>query len=231
MAKKQKPPVVVAGLGRPETPAETAARKAVDSHNYRARKTVNNLVLSLLVSLGLVLVIVLMVPRGTGGFEDRSVDVAALAADASPSAGRTLAAPEVPEGWKAKQALLRQSEGITYWQINYTTADEAYAAVVQAFTADGSPVDEAWIATQLEQQTPTGSEQLGGLEWVVYDHPDRSSDHANMRFGLASDTGDGALLVYGTDTPGTLRVLATEVAASIADGEPTDSSTMGEETS
>lgn len=231
MAKKSKPPVVVAGLGRPETAAETAARKAVDTHNYRARKTVNNLVFSLLVSLGLVLVIFLMVPRGTGGFEERSVDVVSLAADASPSAGRTLAAPDVPEGWKAKQAVLRQSDDITYWQINYTTADDAYAAVVQAFTADGSPVDEAWVAQQLEQQAPTGNEQLGGLDWVVYDHSDRSSDQANMLFGLAGDTGDGTILVYGTDTAGTLRVLATEVAASIADGQTPDASTTPEETS
>lgn len=231
MAKKQKPPVEVAGLGRPETPAETAARKAIDSHNYRARKTVNNLVLSLLVSLGLVLVIFLMVPRGTGGFEDRSVDVVTLAAEASPSAGRTLAAPDVPEGWKAKQAVLRQSEGITYWQINYTTADDAYAAVVQAFTADGSPVDEAWIATQLEQQSPTGTERLGGLDWIVYDHSDRSPDQANMLFGLAADTGDGALLVYGTDTAGTLRVLATEVAASVDGPQTNDSTPTAEETS
>lgn len=229
MAKKPKAPVVVAGLGRPETAAETAARKAVDSHNYRARKTVNNLVLSLIVSLGLVLVIFLMVPRGTGGFAEQSVDVATLAADASPSAGRTLAAPKVPEGWKAKQAVLRQSDDITSWQINYTTADNAYAAVVQAFTADGSPVDEAWIAQQLEQQQPTGSEQLGNLDWVVYDHSDRSPDKANMLFGLASDTGDGTVLVYGTDTAGTLRVLATEVAASISDDSSTRN-TPSEET-
>ena len=231
MAKKPKAPVVVAGLGRPETASETAARKAVDTHNYRARKTVNNLVCSLLVTLGLVLVIFLMVPRGPGGFEDRSVDVVSLAAEASPSAGRTLAAPEAPEGWKAKDAVLRQSGDTTYWQINYTTVDNAYAAVVQAFNADGSPVDEDWIAEKLEQQTPTGSEQLGGLDWVVYDHSDRSPDQANMLFGLASDTGDGAILVFGTDTAGTLRVLATEVAASVAETPAVDSSTISEETS
>ena len=221
MAKKQKPPVVVAELGRPETPAETAARKATDSRNYRQRKTVNNLVFSLLVSLGLVLVIVLMVPRGTDTFSDHRVDVVALAEDAAPSAGRQLAAPDVPEAWKAKWAGLKKSGDVTLWQINYTTVDEAtgvesYAAVVQAFTADGAPVTEDWITGQLEDQQPTGSESIGGIDWTVYDHTDRDPDESNMLFGLSGDWQGDAILVYGTDTPETLRVLASQVADSLS---------------
>ena len=211
----------MAELGRPETPAETAARKATDSRLYRQRKTVNNLVFSLLVSLGLVLVIVLMVPRGTGGFAEHSVDVPALAAEAAPDAGRALAAPAVPESWKAKWAGLSESDGVTSWRINYTTVDEAtgteaYAAVVQAFTADGAPVNETWVAQQLEQQEPTGAETLGGIEWTVYDHPDRSADESNMLFGVRGVHDGDTILVFGTDSPATLRVLATEVAESLA---------------
>ncbi len=215
MAKKTKTPVVVAELGRPETPSETAARKARDSRLYRQRKTVNNLVFSLLVTLGLVLVIVLMVPRGTGGFEDHSVNVTELASDAAPSAGRTLAAPAVREDWKAKQATLRTSSDVTSWQINYTTADEAYAAVVQGFTATGAPVPELWVSQQLEQQAPTGTEEIGGIEWIVYDHPDRKADESNMIFGLQGTWGNDTILVYGTDSPATIRVLAAQVADSL----------------
>ncbi|QZY51469.1 DUF4245 family protein [Leucobacter tenebrionis] len=223
MARKQKAPAVVAELGRPETPAETAARKANDSRLYRQRKTVNNLVFSLIVSLGLMLVIVLMAPGLIGGkstFEDHSVDVAALAAEAAPSAGRTLVAPAAPDAWKAKSAGLRQRDGVVSWQIDYTTVDEttgheAYAAVVQAFTPDGAPVDEKWISQALEQQSPTGAEQIGGIDWVVYDHPDRDPDSSNMVFGLQGEWQGDTILVYGTDTPATLRVLAADVAASL----------------
>ncbi|MCW2288505.1 uncharacterized protein DUF4245 [Leucobacter luti] len=218
MAKKNKPPVVVAELGRPETTAETAARKARDSRLYRQRKTVNNLVFSLLVTLGLVLVMYLLVPRGTDTFAEQSVNVAELAVEAAPSAGRTLAAPAVDDGWKAKQAQLRGGSGITSWQLNYTTADEAYAAVTQAFTADGDPVNDTWIAQQLEQQAPTGTEQLGGIEWIVYDHTDRNPGEANMLFGMQGTWGNDTILVYGTDTPATIRVLASQVAESL--GEP-----------
>lgn len=214
MARKQKPPAVVAELGRPETPQETATRKARDSRLYRERKTVNNLVLSLFVSLALVLLMVLIVPRGTGGFSEHEVDVASLAAEASPSAGHTLVSPEVPEGWKAKQAELRHDSDtrITYWYIGYTTDDERYAAVVQAFTPDGAPVEDRWIATQMEQQSATGETALGGVDWTVYDHRDRNPDEANMLYGVQGVGGDTTLLVYGTDSAESIDALATSVA-------------------
>lgn len=214
MSKKQRQPAIVAGLGRPETPEETAARKANDSRLYRQRKTVNNLVYSLIISLGLVVFIVLMAPGLTGGknvFEEYSADVAEEAVTASATAGRPLIAPEPGEGWKAKHAGLRTVDGITSWQVDFTTAAGAYAAVVQAFTADGAPVAPEWIAKQLEEQAPTGAEQLAGVDWVVYDHTDRSADSANMLFGLQSEIEGETFLVYGTDSPETLRALAAQV--------------------
>lgn len=219
MARTQKPPTVVAELGRPETAAETAARKANDSRLYRQRKTVNNLVFSLLVTVGAVILIVLMVPRGVGGFEDHSVDVATIAADTSASIDRALVVPGVPEDWKAKQAQLRTDGSITAWYIGYTTGNGAYAAVIQAFESGGGAVNERWIAEQLEAQTATGSERIGGINWTVYDHPERSPDGANMIFGLEGAVDDTALLVFGTDTPEVLRTLAADVATSTALGE------------
>lgn len=235
MAKKQKPPVVVAELGRPETKAETAARKATDSRNYRQRKTVNNLVFSLIVTLGVVLVIFLAVPRGVGTFEDQSLDVQTLASQASPTAGRTLAAPEVPKAWKAKQARLLQSDDVNYWKITYTTVDEttgheAFASVVQAFTADGSPVDDAWISEQFERQDPTGSEQLAGVDWVVFDHPERSADSSNAVFALQGTWKGDAILVSGTDTPATLRLLAIDTIESLDSGSADTATDTSQET-
>jgi hypothetical protein len=215
MANKQKPPVVVAELGRPETSSETAARKARDSRLYRQRKTVNNLVFSLLVSLGLVLVIVLVVPRGADTWSRHSVDVAGAATQNAASAGVPLVAPETPEGWLPKQAELRTSNSgdILYWYIGYTTASGAYAATVQAFTESGAPVDEEWIAQQLESQAATGTDAFGGHAWTVYDHQNRSPDQANMLYGLRTDLGRSALLVYGTDSADALRGLAEAAVA------------------
>lgn len=210
MAKQQKRPVEVAELGRPETAEETAARKARDSRLYRQRKTVNNLVFSLLVSLGLVLIIVLIVPRGTDTWSEHSVNVEEIASQNAASAGVQLVAPEVPDGWLAKQAEIRRSTSgdISYWYIGYTTASGAYAAVVQAYTDSDAPVDELWIAQQLESQAATGTDSFGGAEWTVYDHQDRNADSANMLYGLQTELGRAVILVYGTDTAEAIRELA-----------------------
>lgn len=234
MAGKQKPPVVVAELGRPETPSETASRKAEQSRLYKQRKTVNNLVFSLLVSLGLVLVMVLVVPRGTDQWSAHTVNVAESAQQSEASAGRPLIAPEVPETWKAKQALVRGEGDTVEWYVGYTTENEAYAALSQAFTASGDEVDETWISQRLEGQDPTGSERIGDLDWIVYDHPKRNPDETNMVFGLQARIGTTTLLVYGTDRPEVLRTLAADVArqakaAGLDQTAPIDPATSDEE--
>ncbi|KAM9861629.1 hypothetical protein ACI1US_02531 [Leucobacter sp. BZR 635] len=217
---KQKRPNIVAELGRPETAAETAARKAEGTRLYKSRKTVNNLVFSLLVTVGLVFVIYLMVPRAPGDYADRSVDVAQAAETAG--ADYSLAVPDVPDTWKAKQASLTIDGGVTYWQIHYTTENQAYASVVQAYTADGEPVPAKWIANKLEDQDPTGTDQLGGIDWKVYDHQDRKADEVLLRFGLEGVVGTNSVLVYGTDDEATIRVLATQVADSLANFQAVD---------
>ncbi len=215
MAEKHKRPVIVAELGRPETAAETASRKAEQSRLYKQRKTVNNLVFSLLVSVALMVVIVLIVPRGTDQWSDFEVNVAEAAAQNEANAARPLIAPDVPETWKAKQALIRSEKGtdILYWYIGYTTENHAFAAVTQAFTKGGEAVNDTWIGQQLEAQQPTGSETIGGLEWTVYDHPKRNADESNVIFALQTQVGNNTLLVYGTDRPEVLRTLAADIAA------------------
>lgn len=217
MARKHSRPQVVAELGRPETEEETIARKAENSRQHRQRQTVNNLVLSLVASLGVVLLIVLAVPRGTGNFEDRSVDVVTLANQASPSAGQQLIAPDLDDSWKAKQAELRSStsEKITHWYVGYTTPNNQYAAVLQAFTPESLPANETWVIEQLERKKATGSEQLAGLTWSTFDYQDQSGDGTNVRFGLTTNLENSALVVYGTDEPDAIRQLAVETVESL----------------
>lgn len=235
MARKQKPPVVVAELGRPETSAETATRKAEQSRLYKQRKTVNNLVFSLLVSLALVLVIVLIVPRGTDQWSDFSVDVSESASQYESSTPETLIVPNAPDSWKAKQALVRseQNSDILEWYVGYTTENEAYAAYSQSFTKTGEPVNETWIGGRLEGLAPTGSEPLGGLDWTVYDYPNRNPDETNIVFGLQAQVGATTLLVYGTDRPEVLRTLAADIGAQatthLSDESATERAEVSEE--
>lgn len=74
-----KQPPIVAELGRPETPDETAARKAASSKAYRGSQTVRNLVAALLVTVAVVAVIIFAVPRGEP-VKAEEIDVAGIAA-------------------------------------------------------------------------------------------------------------------------------------------------------
>lgn len=212
----KKPPRVVAELGRPETAAETRARKSRDSRLYRERKTVNNLVFSLLVSLAAVLLIVLMVPRGKGNFENLSVDVARVVSEASAASGHSFVAPKVAAGWKAKTATVKTVDGVTWLQINYVTAQKQYAAVTQAFRADAGPVSESWLKERLEGQKPTGSVRLAGALWQLYDYPKRDISKGNLRYGLKTAWQGDVLIVYGTAPAGQIRDLAERAVASLS---------------
>lgn len=215
MAAKQKKPVVVAELGRPETPAETAARKARDSQLYRQRKTVNNLVFSLLVSVALMVGIVLMAPGLIGGksaLEERNINVAELANQSADSAGRALAAPQVPKTWKARAANLRRDDGIVYWQIHYTAVSkngtESYASVLQAYTPQGKPASARWLQNRLEQLSPTGAAHIGGRDWVAYSYPERSAAENNVRFAFTTELDGQSIAVFGTASKATIASLA-----------------------
>lgn len=221
---KQKKPVVVAELGRPETPAETAARKARDSKLYRSRKTLNNLVLSLLVSLGLVAVIFLMVPRGTGDYLERNVDVAQLAKASTDTAGIPLASPQLPQGWLAKQAEMRfsQDEQVTYWYIGYTTPSNNYAAVMQGSVTEmdaneqvTKPAGVAWLKKQLEGKKATGETEFAGRQWQVYDHQKDNPDSSNVLLAYVTYYEHFTLVISGTATEAEIKELATQTVNSI----------------
>lgn len=217
MAKKPKKPVIVAELGRPETPAETAARKARDSYLYKKRKTVNNLVFSLLVTLGLVAVIVFLVPRGTGDYLERNVAVTELAKDATTTAGQPLAAPNMGTGWLAKQAKLRFSKEdlTTYWYIGYTTPKVDYAAVMQGYTAEGKAADQRWVARMLERKKATGTAQFAGHTWQVYDHRGDSPDNSNVLFAYVTKLEHSTLIISGTASKKALTELAQATISSL----------------
>lgn len=213
MSAAKRPPREVAELGRPETPEETAERKARDSALYRQRKTVNNLVLSLIVSLAMVLVIVLAVPRGNYD-STRSVDVAALAEAAADTAGMPLAVPDMPANWNATQAELRSStnDQVSFWYVGYLTPSEQFAAFKQAQGANPT-----WIAAQLEDRTATGVETRNGVEWTLYEYPELSPDNTNTRYGLTTEMNEITYIVYGTAEKAEIWQLADALMESVAE--------------
>lgn len=198
---------VVAELGRPETPEETAARKAESSRVYRSSQSFRNLIAALLVTLVVVAVVVFGVPRGEPADAPR-IDVAAEAAATSQALGRPVLAATVPDDWYINSARI-EGDTVDAWTVVYAPDDDrGFLRVAQGFDAG-----ETWPAEVLSGARPSGTVTIGGIEWDEYriDDPDRTQ---NVSYALGTVAGSDRVLVYGSSASD----LAAEVAATLAPG-------------
>ena len=207
----ERPPRVVAELGRSETPEETAARKAENSLKHRQRQTLKNLVLALGASLLVVLVIVLLVPRSDAPL-DRDVDVRSIAQQAQIASDDPLAVPTLPEGWRANAAELRTSaaDDVTAWYVGYLTPSDEYLGMYQGIEANPT-----WVAGLLARTPATGTTTIDGVEWTVYDNRESGVDVGNAKYGLTTEAGDSTFVLLGTATLDEFETLATALVPTI----------------
>lgn len=171
---------IVAELGRPETPEETAARKARDSRLYRERKTLSNLIYALLATLAAVVVIVVATPRSDTPIE-RTIDAAAIAEKSAVTLGATPLVPAV-DGTVNAAEVRTSSDGITAWYVGFVTAGKEYLGMVQAVDANPS-----WVANQIGNTPPTGAIEIGGLHWLTYDNRDSDTAPNNAQYAMATE--------------------------------------------
>ena len=201
-----KQPRVVAELGRPETPDETAARKAASSAAYRSSKTVRNLVVALLVTLGIVAVIILAVPRGQ--LPATEIDVAETAATIESGGDDDLIVPELPETWRVNSAVVESDDTVRAWTIVYVPESaQGYVSIEQGFDADA-----AWASRVLRGAEIEDTVTIDGITWDRYD-VGTSGEEGNITQGLAVAAGADTVLIYGDTDEASL----TQAAESVAD--------------
>ena len=212
MSPRNKPPAVVAELGRPETPEETAARKAQNSANHRNRQTINNLVYSLLATVALVAVIVLIVPRGNPSATKPPVDYASIAQQAQGSEPDALLVPALPSGWKSNNAELRTktADKVDSWYIGLITPKQQFIGVTQGFGAN-----ESWVSDQVSKSRIAGTRVIDGVTWDVYDNRTSSSDDGNVEYALVTSSGDSTIIVFGTAEDAEFRTVGSSLAGQI----------------
>lgn len=207
----RKTPRVVAELGRPETPEETAARKARDSRNYRSRKTVNNLVYSLLVTLVVVFVVVLFVPRSDTSLV-KPVDYHQIAAQTQAGLDVPLADPVLPEGWRANAATWHtgSNDRVRSWYIGLLTPSDGFIGLTQA--QDANPT---WLADQLQNQLASGTVVVDGVTWDVYRNARPAADRGNFDYALVTAGGSSTYLLVGTAPEDEFEVLARALSGQV----------------
>ncbi len=203
-----KEPRVVAELGRPETPEETAARKAENSRAHRANQTLRNLILSLIATVALVLVLVAVVVRPGPG-ATKPIDWHSVAAQSQVEASEKLTDPALPSGWTSNRAeLTTGSDSISTWYIGFISPRDSYVGVKQGIRAN-----ETWVSQQLDERPATGTTEIDGVAWDVYDHR-TADDPGNLAYSLVATVGTTSYLVYGTAS---LKDIDT-VAAAVLEG-------------
>jgi hypothetical protein len=201
-------PRIVAELGRPETPDETASRKAESSRVYRASQNTRNLIAALLVTLVVVAIIIFAVPRGEPP-QAEPIDVAAVAEGMESAEGRTVLVPDVPEAWIVNRASI-EGDSTAAWTIVYVPDETAgFLRVAQGFDAD-----PAWTTRVLSGASVDGTVTIDGVEWDRYDIPDPSRA-GNISAALSTQAGDDIVLVYGSTDDETLALAAASVADQI----------------
>lgn len=206
----ERAPRIVAELGRPETPGETADRKAESSRVHRESQNTRNLIAALLATLAIVVVIMFAVPRGTPP-PAAAIDVDAAAERVSISEGRPVVAPETPERWLVNRATIEGDGSVRAWTIVYAPADEDERGFLRV--AQGFGADEAWPARVLSGAAVADTVTIDGVTWDSYDVD--STRAGNVSVALSTTLGDDTVLIYGLATPEKLDEVAASVSADV----------------
>lgn len=153
-----------------------------------------NLVYSLFAVLGMVLVLILLVPRvdSVGG---PPVDVSATASEVKAETGWPVVEPVgLPSGWTPTSVrYVRVTDGFMTWHVGYKTPSGTFVAVEQ--TKDPS---RAWIAAQTNRAPREGTVEIAGRTWEKYV---RDSKVQNSLLSVPeAGSGELATLVTGTAT-------------------------------
>ena len=210
MARRGSEPRIAAHLGRPETPEETAARKAENSKNYRQSQSFKNLIFALVVSLAIVAVVYFIVPRGQVDNAPQP-DVEQIASQVSEQFERTVITPDAPEGWTKNIAEINPGSP-SVWTVNFNSIPDAghsYVRFSQAFDAD-----EVWASQELRGTQPSGTVTAGGVEFTEYTVKDPSST-SNISYALGVQAGTDYVLLYGSADKDFTVQLAERIAGDV----------------
>ncbi len=200
---------VVAELGRPETPEETAARKAENSRAHRANQTTRNLILALLASLAIVLFTVLVVVRPETNLV-KPVNYRTVATQAQKSVTETLAAPNLPADWRSNDAELKTGSGKTVtWYIGLITPSQQFVAVEQ-----GIHTSDTWFGSLIGKSPATGHVTIAGIRWTIYDQR-AASGTGNFPYSLTGTIGASHFVLHGSASDSEFQVLARAIAAQL----------------
>ena len=131
---------------------------------HRARQTVINLVLALAASVGLVVTLVLIVPRDDSS-RIKEVDYVAISQSAKETSGLNVITINPPKDWWSNNAGLftNNVDTVPVFKAGFVGSDVKYIGYTQAFSANAT-----WLALLLNGKVLTDTYNSGHYEWEIY---------------------------------------------------------------
>ena len=159
----------------------------------RARQTLINLLLSLGATIGVMLILILAVPRDDSN-RVQAVDYKELAAQAASQAPGALLVPTIPVDWYSNSARFRSAtqDGVATWYAGFVGPNSEFIALTQGFD-----VNQTWLQVQLEANKPTEEVVLGDSTWQIFESTKENNPQKSKDFLMVLEYESNTVLVYG----------------------------------
>ncbi len=174
----------------------------------RARQTLINLLLSLGATIGVMLVLILAVPRDDSN-RVQAVDYKELAVQAASQAPGPLLVPAIPVDWYSNSARFRSAtqDGVATWYAGFVGPNSEFIALTQGFD-----VNQTWLQIQLEANKPTEEVVLGNSTWEIFESTKENNPQKSKDFLMVLEYDSNAVLVYGVAPRQQLEDFATQLS-------------------
>ncbi len=161
---------------------------------HRARQTVINLILALGASIGLVVTLVLIVPRDDSS-RIREIDYTAISQKAKADSGFDVITITPPENWWSNNAMLTTNniDTVPVFKAGFVGSDIKYVGYTQAFNANPT-----WLALSLNGKVLTKQYSSKHYTWDVYESIIKNEPKKTMDYIMVLNYKDqDYMLVYG----------------------------------
>ena len=161
---------------------------------HRARQTVINLILALGASIGLVVTLVLIVPRDDSS-RIREIDYTAISQKAKADSGFNVITITPPENWWSNNAMLTTNniDTVPVFKAGFVGSDIKYVGYTQAFNANPT-----WLALSLNGKVLTKQYSSKHYTWDVYESIVKNEPKKTMDYIMVLNYKDqDYMLVYG----------------------------------
>ncbi|MEI6590498.1 MAG: DUF4245 domain-containing protein [Actinomycetes bacterium] len=173
----------------------------------RAQQTLRNLVLSLLASIGVMLLVVFVVPRDDSN-RIQHVDYQKVGEQVTAASNVPLVIPQIPEGWWANSARWKSdaSDGVATWYVGFVGPKGQYIGLTQGFQTNPT-----WLALEIKTNVASGNFTVGNRSWTIYENPVPGDQPKTRDYMICAKIGSDDILLYGTASEADFKVFANSV--------------------